>query len=253
MDLFKFKDKTSVHPGAALPVSTLSSRIVLIATLSISILVLVVVFFYFENTTRSSDISGRVEVPVSASLDTLGFADASTLDAVPNISDFNQQLSALDDRLLALEHTVVQANTQLTASQDSWSAQFEEVKQELAELKQVALQLSDANKHLAQTLSTVQLELSQDDEVSVSSVIPMHGLNLLSVSMWDDGAIAIVSLGSRTTGLSPGDFVAGLKVEAMSVAEQSLTLYQPATDKLYKLHANSIVYKELGNDHSKIQ
>ena len=87
--------------------------------------------------------------------------------------------------------------------------------------------------------------LQVDQRQDSRDELPVAGLKLLSVSIWDDGAVAIVSLGNRKTGLSVGNFFAGLKVEDISVAEQSLTLYQPSTDRLYTLYADAIVYREV--------
>lgn len=252
MDLFKFKDKTVVHSNGAVAISTVKSKVVLIATLSLSVIVLGVVFFSFSDTTPTfSETSSRVSEATLPSLDTLNLARATTLDAAPNITDFNQRLTAIDNRLLPLEQAVEQFSAQLVEHNNAWAMQLKELVAKIADLTEQFTQLANTNHSLSESVSEMQHKLAQNEESlaqKFQSDLPMHGLSLLSVSIWDDGVVAIVSLGTRMTSLSEGDFFAGLKVEAMSVAEQSLTLYQPTTDKLYKLYADSIVYKEITND-----
>ncbi|MBC6414478.1 MAG: hypothetical protein GDA45_06325 [Chromatiales bacterium] len=169
------------------------------------------------------------------------------IDDTVGVSDFGRRLDATDERLTAIEQSAVLLQSELsnynsTAVETSQglAAEMRSLKNRMAELVATDNTLSNTVARIEASIQTINTE----PQPPSANQLPVVGLKLLSVSIWDDGAVAIVSLGNRKTGLSVGNFFAGLKVENLSVAEQSLTLYEPATDKLYTLYADAIVYKE---------
>ena len=185
--------------------------------------------------------------PLSRSPSDLEQALSSVANDAIGISDFGQRLDATDQQLRSLEQSMVRLQDELSNYKNIVTQTSQSLATELQKLKNKVSQLAAADDTLNNTLNriTVFLQKFENQQPPQSSnELPVVGLKLLSVSIWDDGAVAIVSLGDRKTGLSVGNFFAGLKVEDISVAEQSLTLYEPATDKLYTLYADAIVYKE---------
>ena len=176
-----------------------------------------------------------------------GSADIET-DNTVSVSDFSSRLDAADQRLSAMEQSVSQVQSELSHDRDREAqtlqglySEVQSLKGRVAELASAGDTLDDSLKQMKATMQEMQVDQHQDSR----DELPVVGLKLLSVSIWDDGAVAIVSLGNRKTGLSIGNFFAGLKVEDISVAEQSLTLYEPSTDRLYTLYADAIVYREV--------
>ena len=174
-------------------------------------------------------------------------ADIETDDTI-SISDFGGRLDAADRRLSAMERSVSQMQSELSHDNNlksetlqSLYSEVQSLTDRVAELASAGDTLDDSLQRMQETMQGLQVDQRQDSR----DELPVAGLKLLSVSIWDDGAVAIVSLGNRKTGLSVGNFFAGLKVEDISVAEQSLTLYEPSTDKLYTLYADAIVYREV--------
>ena len=173
-------------------------------------------------------------------------ADIKTDDTV-SVSDFGSRLDATDARLSSIEQSVSQIQSELSHDKDLKSETLQGVYSELQSLKTWISELANADDTLGDSLHQMKIALQKmqvDQRQDSRDELPVVGLKLLSVSIWDDGAVAIVSLGNRKTGLSIGNFFAGLKVEDISVSEQSLTLYEPSTDRLYTLYADAIVYKE---------
>ena len=173
---------------------------------------------------------------------------------------------AVDDRLGTLEQSLSELTQQMgqlsaavAAKQSArdnreWvqSSELAEIRHALSMYEERFSELQRAISAQARSVKNFQESLFASGQVGdeeQGSALPVDGLQLLSVAVWDDGLIAIVGLGGRRTGLSVGDYIVGLKVEAMSVEEQTLDLYQPSTQKFYQLKANSIVYKEVEDDY----
>lgn len=177
-------------------------------------------------------------------------AEISTpkIDDAVNVSDFGRRLELIDERLASLEQSLSRLDAELSNHDNTDAEVSQDLATQLHTLKSRIATLDSADNVLVGELNRIKAFLQKvENEIRTDALseLPVAGLKLLSVSIWDDGAVAIVSLGNRKTGLSVGNFFAGLKVEDISVADQSLTLYEPARDKLYTLYADAIVYKEV--------
>jgi len=236
------------------------TRVVLAAAFAVSALVLVAVFVGFQTSgapnsgADSEGIAFAADSTVAVDYATdvytpaaLAGGDGFATDATIAVADFGQSLDEFGGRLSVMEEALAQQQGEWASAQDSAAQNSQALAAEMSSVQQRVAELAAADDTLHATLSQVLAlleKLQSEQPAASSSTLPVAGLKLLSVSIWDDGAVAIVSLGSRTTGLSLGNYFAGLKVEALSVAEQSLTLYEPATNKLYTLYADAIVYQE---------
>jgi len=236
------------------------TRVVLAATFALSALVLVAVFVGFQTSELSPNSAAgegmqfaadsTVALDYAADIYTpaaLAGGDGLATDTAIAVTDFGQSLDEFGGRLSVVEEALVQQQAEWASAQDSAAQDSQTLAAEMSSMQQRVAELAVADDTLSATLARVEalLEKLQSEQPPPSpSTLPVAGLKLLSVSIWDDGAVAIVSLGNRTTALSLGNYFAGLKVEGLSVAEQSLTLYEPATNKLYTLYADAIVYQE---------
>ena len=231
------------------------AKIALGGALVIFVVATVAIFIGFQSEIRPST-DGNTDIGFEAMNDTPtvypydGFdssADIET-DNTVSISDFGSRLDAADERLSSIEQSVSQMRSELSHDKalnaetlQGLYSQVQSLTGRVAALASADDTFDDSLKQIETVMQKMQVDQRQDSR----DELPVVGLKLLSVSIWDDGAVAIVSLGNRKTGLSVGNFFAGLKVEDISVAEQSLTLYEPATDRLYTLYADAIVYKEV--------
>ena len=231
------------------------AKIVLSSAFVVFIVAAVAIFMGFQSdigTYSDSNIEFQFEpqAEVPAAYPNNSFdrnADMETDNAM-RVSDFGSRLDAVDGRLVTMEQSVSQIKSELSNYKGIESETSQSLSSELHTLESQIAQLTKADSTLSQSLEQIKITLQRmqtEEHQDSQSELPVVGLKLLSVSIWDDGAVAIVSLGNRKTALSVGNFFAGLKVEDISVAEQSLTLYEPATNKLYTLYANAIVYKEV--------
>ena len=230
------------------------AKLALGGALIIFVVATVAIFIGFQSEIRPSTdrntelgFEAKPEVPAVYSYDSFDRSADTEGDSTVSVSDFGSRLDVADERLVSIEKSVSQMQSELSHDRDlkaetlqSLYSEVQSLKGRVAELASIDSTLDDSLKQMKTVLQKMQVDQRQDSR----NELPVVGLKLLSVSIWDDGAVAIVSLGNRKTGLSVGNFFAGLKVEDISVAEQSLTLYEPSTDRLYTLYADAIVYKE---------
>ena len=230
------------------------AKLALGGALIIFVVATVAIFIGFQSEIRPSTDSNteigfetNPEVQAVYSYDSFDRSTDTETDSTVSVADFGSRLDAADERLSAIEKSVSQMRSELSHDKDVQAetlqrlySDMQSLKGRVAELASAGNTLDDSLRQIKTVLQKVQVDQHQDSR----NELPVAGLKLLSVSIWDDGAVAIVSLGNRKTGLSIGNFFAGLKVEDISVAEQSLTLYEPSTDRLYTLYADAIVYKE---------
>ena len=241
-----------ITPGAW---SISKAKMALGVALIIFVVATVAIFIGFQSETRLSTNSsteiGFETQPEAAAVYPYDSFDRSAdieTDNTVSVSDFGSRLDAANQRLSAMEQSVSQMQSELSHDRDRKAETLQGLYSEVQALKGRVAKLASAGDTLDDSLQQMQAtmqELQVDQHQDSRDELPVVGLKLLSVSIWDDGAVAIVSLGNRKTGLSVGNFFAGLKVEDISVAEQSLTLYEPSTDRLYTLYADAIVYREV--------
>ena len=231
------------------------AKIVLGSSFVIFVVSAIAIFIGFQYSDRPhtdtyAEMQLEPEAPVSfaTAYDDFDNSAGTQTDNSASVSDFGKRLDAMDERLRSMEQTISQLKDELSnysninsEAVQSVSAELQALKHQISNLTATDNTLSHSIKQIKASMQSIEGEQHQDSQ----NELPVAGLKLLSVSIWDDGAVAIVSLGNRRTGLSVGNFFAGLKVEDISVAEQSLTLYEPVRDKLYTLYADSIVYKEV--------
>ena len=247
------KMSMGIMTSRALPVS--KAKIVLSSAFIAFVVVAVAIFIAFQSNTKPYSNSGvefqfepQAEMPAAYPNNSFDRNAGLGTDDAMSVSDFGSRLDAVDDRLIAMEQSVSQIKSELSNYKGIESETSQSLSSELHTLESQIAQLTNADSTLSQSLEQIKIALQRmqtEEHQDSQSELPVVGLKLLSVSIWDDGALAIVSLGNRKTALSVGNFFAGLKVEDISVAEQSLTLYEPATNKLYTLYADAIVYKEV--------
>ena len=231
------------------------AKIALSGALVIFVVATVAIFIGFQSEIRlSTDSNTEIgfettpEVPAVYPYDSFDRSADIETDNTVSVSDFSSRLDAADERLSAMEQSVSQIKSELSHDRDREAETLQGLYSEVQSLKAQVAGLANAGNSLDNSLKqmkTVMQKMQVDQRQDSRDELPVAGLKLLSVSIWDDGAVAIVSLGNRKTGLSVGNFFAGLKVEDISVAEQSLTLYEPSTDRLYTLYADAIVYREV--------
>ena len=231
------------------------AKIVLSSAFVVFIVAAVAIFMGFQSeigTYSDSDtefqFEPQAEVPAAYPNNSFDRNVGLETDDAMSVSDFGSRLDAVDGRLIAMEQSVLQIKYELSNYKGTESEISQSLSSELHTLKSRIAQLTNADSTLSQSLEQIKIALQRmqtEEHQDSQSELPVVGLKLLNVSIWDDGAVAIVSLGNRKTALSVGNFFAGLKVEDISVTEQSLTLYEPATNKLYTLYADAIVYKEV--------
>lgn len=189
----------------------------------------------------------QTEMPVAYPQDSFDRDADLVADRAISVSDFGNRLDTVDNRISSIEKSVSQIESELSNYRSIESDTSKRLSIELQNLKGRIDKLANTDRTLDQSLEQIKIVLQKmqtKQNQESQSELPVAGLKLLSVSIWDDGMVAIVSLGNRKTALSVGNFFAGLKVEDISVGEQSLTLYEPATNKIYTLYADAIVYKE---------
>ena len=236
----------------ALPMS--KAKIVWGSAFIVFVVATIVILVGFQSNFRSyADTDGKTQfeseviMPLTYPLDDFDKSANLEMDSTIGISDFGRRLDDVDERLASMEQSVSQLRDELSSYKGVESQVSQSLASELQSLKSRIAQLATADNTLGNSLDHIKVllrRLETQRQSDTQNELPVAGLKLLSVSIWDDGAVAIVSLGKRKTGLSVGNFFAGLKVEDISVAEQSLTLYEPAANKLYTLYADAIVYKE---------
>ena len=244
-----------ITPGSQ-PIS--KAKMALGGALVIFVVATVAIFIGFQSEPRppidsNTDIGFETqpEAPAVYPYDSFDRSVDIETDNTVSVSDFGSRLDAADQRLSAMEQSVSQMQSELSHDRDREAETLQSLYSEVRSLKGRVAELASADNTLGDSLKQMQATMQEMQKLQVDqrqdsrNELPVAGLKLLSVSIWDDGAVAIVSLGNRKTGLSVGNFFAGLKVEDISVAEQSLTLYQPSTDRLYTLYADAIVYREV--------
>ena len=225
------------------------AQMVLGGAFIIFVIVAITIFTTYQSDNKSYT-NNKTEIPLNPLVHQPDNFDQSinlTTDDAVAVADFGQRVDAVDERLTSIDQSISQLRDELSSHKNIRSETAQRLTAELQTLKRQVTELTIADGALNDTLKhikTVMQNIASESDSKPQNDLPVAGLKLLSVSIWDDGAVAIVSLGNRKTGLSVGNFFAGLKVEDISVAEQSLTLYEPATNKLYTLYADSIVYKE---------
>ena len=204
--------------------------------------------FSYDDNGGATDFESELAVPLGYAHDSFAASGDSETDTAIGISDFGRRLDVVDEELRSVKQSISQLKDELSNYKNTAAEVSQSLGSQLQALKNRLAELSSANSTLSDALNQTKMSLGKIETQRLAtsqSALPVVGLKLLSVSIWDDGAVAIVALGNRNTALSVGNFFAGLKVEDMSVAEQSLTLYEPAADKLYTLYADAIVYKEV--------
>ena len=220
------------------------SKTLIISLASILTFVVFAFIFTFEPPTYPSTPTDTTQLPPL-------LIDRPTeplpLDESPTVSDFTDRLDLLATRLTKLEQSLVLMTKQLTSATPTVSDDMlSKLNDRLTKIEEnlVATQRNiSANSEAITALRTV-IESLQAEATPIERTHIVADLKLLSVSIWDDGLVGLISLGEKNTAVSVGDFITGLKVEELSVENQTITFYELATNKRFMLYANSIVYKE---------
>ena len=212
------------------------AKMALGGALVIFVIATVAIFIGFQSEPRPPTVSNteirfetNPEAPAVYPYDSFDRSADIETDNTVSVSDFGSRLDAADQRLSAMEQSVSQMQSELSHDREREAETLQGLYSEVQSLKGRVAKLASADSTLDDSLKQMQATMQEMQELQVDQrqdsqdELPVAGLKLLSVSIWDDGAVAIVSLGNRKTGLSVGNFFAGLKVEDISVAEQSLT------------------------------
>ena len=241
------------HLSHALPESSpspksarVSPMLLIVSCLLLLLLVAVLVFSFLWSSPSAPQPSPNLATPDPASL-LSPIVEPPSLVSPPSVPDFVQRLDSFDTRLSKLEQSLTSTIERFTfvnaiASSDNLSTytnRLDNIENFFASLQDSLTSNSDAIAALREAHTLLQSEAKLTDPTDIAA-----DLKLLSVSIWDDGAVGLISLGPKNTTVAIGDFIVGLKVEELSTEHQTITLYQPTTNRRFTLYADSIVYKE---------